>query len=109
MPALHNQPHARDNAMAEAHRAAEAARRIINAETLEAALRRYRAALADSGGKFTASVEASEIPLFHAIYAITECDDVFDLAESRMAELGLDEAGYPVNELGQRYGRGRAF
>lgn len=59
----------------------EQARKLLDAATA------YMDALNRSNGSYTNAAARAEIPLLDAIYAITGCDEVFELAKERRDEV----------------------
>ena len=62
-------------------------RELTNARKLVETASAYLAALERSGGEYTNAAARAEIPMLDAIYAITECDDVYELANERRDEV----------------------
>ena len=62
-------------------------RNLTDARKLAQTASAYLAELEASAGDYNRAAQIAEVPMIEAIYAITECDDVYALLMDRKAEL----------------------
>lgn len=67
--------------------AATRERNLTDARKLAATAAAYLAALEQADGDYTCLAQRAEVPMLEAIYAVTECMDVWNLLADREAEL----------------------
>ena len=68
-------------------RAVNRERNLADARKLAATAAAYLAALERADGDYTIIAQRAEVPMLQAIYAVTECPDVWALLVDRESEL----------------------